>query len=152
MVGLSDTVRRPKRAWRNEVSHGRWIGQTEGAKCRQGMINGLKTRGVKDLLLAAVDGLTVFPEAISAVFPKTEVPPCMVRNPVRFVPYKDRRAIIAGLKPMYLAPPAELAAGAPDSFAAEWNQTYPMIARSWRHRWTEVIPCFRFSPEIRKAV
>ena len=67
-------------------------------------MNGLKTRGVKDLLLAAVDGLTGFPEAISAVVPKTEVPPCMGRNPVRFVPYKERRAIIAGLKPISLAP------------------------------------------------
>jgi transposase-like protein len=102
-----------------------------------------------------VDGLTGFPEAIAAVFPNTEVQLCMVhmvRNSVRFVPYKDRKAVIAGLKTIYLAPSAELAAEALDAFAVEWDRKYPMIAKSWRNRWNEVIPFFKFSSEIRKAV
>jgi transposase-like protein len=117
-----------------------------------GIMNELKNRGVKDMLLAAVDGLTGFPEAIAAVFPKTEVHLCLVRNSVRFVPYKDRKAVIAGLKAIYLAPSAELAADALEKFAAEWDKKHPMIAKSWRSRWNEVIPFFKFSPEIRKAV
>jgi putative transposase len=115
----------------------------------------LKNRGVKDILLAAVDGLTGFPDAIAAVFPQTEVQLCMVhlvRNSVRFVPYKDRKAVIAGLKKIYLAPSAELAALALDEFAGVWDRKYPMISKSWRNRWNEIIPFFTFSPEIRKAV
>jgi transposase-like protein len=76
----------------------------------------------------------------------------MVRNSVRFVPYKDRKAVITGLKNIYLAPSAELAACALDDFAAAWDAKYPMISKSWRSRWNEVIPFFKFSPEIRKAV
>jgi transposase-like protein len=120
-----------------------------------GIMNELKNRGVADILLAAVDGLTGFPEAIAAVFPKTEVQLCivhMVRSPVRFVPYKDRKAVTAGLKTIYLAPSAELAAAALEEFAGVWDQKYPMIARSWRKNWAEVIPFFKFSPEVRKAV
>jgi transposase-like protein len=134
---------------------GLWIEQNEGAKFWMSIMNELKNRGVKDILLAAVDGLTGFPEAIAAVFPKTEVQLCivhMVRNSVRFVPYKDRKAVTVGLKTIYLAPSAELAAEALDEFARTWDTKYPMISKSWRSRWTEVIPFFKFSPEIRKAV
>ncbi|MDR0597819.1 MAG: IS256 family transposase [Treponema sp.] len=134
---------------------GLWIEQNEGAKFWADIMNELKTRGVQDILLAAVDGLTGFPEAIAAVFPQTEVQLCMVhmvRNSARFVPYKDRKAVIAGLKSIYLAPTAELAAEALEEFAGMWDSKYPMISRSWRNRWTEVVPFFKFSPEIRKAV
>jgi transposase-like protein len=134
---------------------GLWIEQNEGAKFWMSIMNELKNRGVQDILLAAVDGLTGFPDAIAAVFPQTEVQLCMVhmvRNSVRFVPYKDRKAVIAGLKAIYLAPSAELAAEALDGFAAVWDTKYPMIAKSWRNRRNEVIPFFKFSPEIRKAV
>jgi transposase-like protein len=111
-----------------------------------GIMNELKNRGVQDMLRAAVDGLIGFPEAIAAVFPKTEVPLCMVRSSVRFVPYKARKAVITGLKAVSLAPSAL------EEFAAVWDRKYPMIAKSWRNRWTEVIPFFTFSPKIRKAV
>jgi len=134
---------------------GLWIEQNEGAKFWLSIMNELKTRGVQDILLAAVDGLTGFPDAIAAVFPKTEVQLCivhMVRNSVRFVPYKDRKAITTGLKKIYLAPSAELALAALDEFAEQWDKKYPMISKSWRSRWNEVIPFFKFSPEIRKAV
>jgi transposase-like protein len=134
---------------------GLWIEQNEGAKFWLSIMNELKTRGVQDILLAAVYGLTGFPDAIAAVYPKTEVQLCMVhmvRNSVRFVPYKDRKAVIAGLKNIYLAPSAELASSALDEFAEAWDKKYPMISKSWRSRWNEVIPFFKFSPEIRKAV
>jgi transposase-like protein len=134
---------------------GLWIEQTEEAKFWMGIMNELKSRGVQDILLAAVDELTGFPDAIAAVFPKTEVQLCMVhmvRSSVRFVPYKDRKAVIAGLKAVYLAPSADLAAAALDDFATVWDRKYPMIAKSWRNRWTEVIPFFKFSPDIRTAV
>jgi transposase-like protein len=110
---------------------------------------------IKDILLAARDGLTGFPDAVAAVFPRTEVRLCMVhmvRNPVRFIPYKDRKAVIAGLRNIYLSPSEELAAVALDEFAEVWDTKYPMIAKSWRSRWNEIIPFFKFSPEIRKAV
>jgi hypothetical protein len=100
-IGAGDTDRRSKRAWRNEVLHGLWIEQNEGAKFWTSIVNELKSRGVQDILLAAVDGLTGFPEAIAAVFPKTEVQLCMIHmvcNSLRFVPYKDRKAVITGLK------------------------------------------------------
>jgi transposase-like protein len=134
---------------------GLWIEQNEGATFRMGIMKELKNRGVKDILRAAVDGLTGFPDAIAAVFPTTEVRLCIVhtvRTSVRFVPYKDRKAIIADLKQIYLAPSAELAACALDECAGVWDSTYPMISTSWRNRWNEVIPFFTFSPEIRKAV
>jgi transposase-like protein len=76
----------------------------------------------------------------------------MVRNPVRFVPYKDRKAVTAGLKKIYLSPPAELASAALEEFAEVRDVEYPMISKSWRSRWNEIIPFFKFSPEIRKAV
>jgi transposase-like protein len=76
----------------------------------------------------------------------------LVRTSVRFVPYKDRTAVIAGLRKIYLAPSAELAACALDEFAGVWDRKHPMISKSWRNRWNEVIPFFKFSPEIRKAV
>jgi transposase-like protein len=134
---------------------GLWIEQNEGAKFWMSIMNELKNRGVQDILLAAVDGLTGFPDAVAAVFPKMEVQLCMVhmvRNSVRFVPYKDRKAVIAGLKNIYLAPSAEFAACALDDFATVWDAKYPMVSKSWRSRWNEVIPFFKFSPEIRKAV
>jgi transposase-like protein len=108
----------------------------------EGIMNELKNRGIQDILLTAVDGLTGFSDAIAAVFPKTEVQLCvlhMVRNPVRFVPYKDRKAVTAGLKKIYLSPSAGLAAEAPEEFAGAWDTKYPVIAKSWRNRWNEIV-------------
>jgi transposase-like protein len=99
--------------------------------------------------------LTGFPDAIAAVFPKTEVQlgiVHMVRASVRFVPYKDRKAITAGLKKIYRSPSAELAACALEEFAGTWDARCPMIAKSWRARCNEIIPFFKFSPDARKAV
>jgi transposase-like protein len=120
-----------------------------------GIMNELKTRGLQDTLIAAVDGLTGFPEAINAVFPKTEVQLCMVhmvRNSVKYVSYKDRKAVTAGLKEIYLAPSEPAAREALDRFAEKWDTRFPMISKSWRTRWNEVTPFMKFSPEIRKAI
>jgi len=134
---------------------GIWIEQNEGAKFWAGILNELKNRGVNDILIAAVDGLTGFPDAINSVFPKTEVQLCMVhmvRNSVKYVSYKDRKAVTTDLKEIYLAPSEEAASTALDRFSEKWDNKYPVISKSWRNRWAEVIPFMKFSPEIRKAI
>jgi len=134
---------------------GMWIEQNEGAKFWMGIMNELKTRGLQDTLIAAVDGLTGFPEAINAVFPYAEVQLCMVhmvRNSVKYVSFKDRKEITGDLKEIYLAPSADAAETALDRFAEKWDKKYPAISKLWRNRWSEVIPFMKFSPEIRKAV
>jgi len=134
---------------------GLWIEQNEGSKFWMGILNELKNRGVKDILIAAVDGLTGFPDAINSVFSKTEVQLCMVhmvRNSLKYVPYKDRKAATADLKEIYLAPSEDAALTALDIFSEKWDAKYSMISRSWRNRWNEVIPFMKFSPEIRKAI
>jgi transposase-like protein len=134
---------------------GMWIEKNEGAKFWLGILNELKTRGVNDFLIAAVDGLTGFPDAINTVFPKTEVQLCMVhmvRNSVKYISYQDRKAITTDLKEIYLAPSDHAAEAALEKFAEKWDKKYPVISKSWRSRWNEVIPFMKFSPEIRKAV
>ena len=134
---------------------GMWIEQNEGSKFWMGILNELKNRGVQDILIAAVDGLSGFPDAINAVFPKTEVQLCivhMIRNSVKYVSFKDRKAVTADLKDIYLAPSADAAETALQKFAKEWDSKYPAISKSWRSRWGEVIPYMKFSPEIRKAI
>ena len=134
---------------------GMWIEKNEGAKFWMGILNELKNRGSQDILIAAVDGLTGFPDAINAVYPETEVQLCMVhmvRNSVKYVPYKDRKGVTADLKEIYLAPSADTAASALERFSDKWDRKYPSISKSWRTRWNEVIPFMKFSPEIRKAI
>jgi transposase-like protein len=134
---------------------GMWVQQNEGAKFWAAILSELKTRGVKDMLIAAVDGISGFPEAINAVFPETEVQLCivhMVRNSVKFVSYKDRKAVTADLKKVYSAPTAELAEVALEEFAGNWDSRYPMISKSWKSRWPEVIPFLKFPPGIRTGV
>jgi len=134
---------------------GMWIEKNEGAKFWMGILNELKNRGVNDFLIAAVDGLTGFPDAINTVFPKAEVQLCivhMVRNSVKYISYKDRKSVTTDLKEIYLAPSADAAEAALDKFAEKWDKKYPVISKSWRSRWSEVIPFLKFSPDIRKAV
>jgi transposase-like protein len=134
---------------------GMWIERNEGAKFWMGILNELKNRGIQDILIAAVDGLTGFPDAINAVFPKTEVQLCivhMVRNSIKYVPFKDRKAVTGDLKEIYLAPSEAAAQVALETFGEKWDVKYPAISKSWRSRWNEVIPYMKFSPEIRKAI
>jgi len=134
---------------------GLWIDQAEGAKFWLRILNELKNRGLQDVLIAAVDGLTGFPEAIAAVFPKTEVQLCivhMVRNSLKFVPFKDRKAIAADLRKIYTAPSEEVAVDELEAFSNRWDSRYPMISRSWKSKWSDLTPFFKFPEPIRKVI
>jgi putative transposase len=116
----------------------------------------LKNRGVQDLLIAVVDGLKGFPEAITSVFPKTVVQICIVhliRYSMQLVSWKERKMISAGLKPIYQAESAVVARERLEAFdAGPWGQKYPAIAQSWQRNWEQVIPFFAFAPELRKII
>jgi putative transposase len=135
---------------------GLWIEQTEGAKFWLRVMNELKDRGVQDILIAVVDGLKGFPEAIAAVFPKTQVHACIVhliRSSLDCVSYKDRKAVAAALKEIYRARDAEAGQAALEAFdGGPWGRKYPVIAQSWRRHWTEVIPFFAFPAEVRRII
>jgi putative transposase len=134
---------------------GLWIEQTEGAKFWLKVMNELKTRGVQDVLIAVVDGLKGFPEAIGASFPQTIVQTCIVhliRNSLAFVSWKDRKAILPGLRAIYRADTAEAALVELEAFEAEWGRRYPAIGQSWRRAWQHVVPLFAFPPAIRKMI
>ena len=135
---------------------GLWIEQNEGAKFWLGVINELKSRGTDDILIAVVDGLKGFPEAIEAVFPQTVVQTCIVhllRYSMKFASWKERRQLAAALKPIYRAPTAEQARVELERFSeGEWGQKYPPVARSWETRWEQVIPFFAFSEPIRRMI
>ncbi len=134
---------------------GLWIEQTEGAKFWLKVMNDLKTRGVADILIAVVDGLKGFPEAITTVFPETTVQTCIVhliRSSLAFVSWKDRKRIMPDIKAIYRAETAETAAAKLDEFEAKWGERYPAIAPSWRRAWEQVVPMFAFPPAIRKMI
>ena len=135
---------------------GLWIEQTEGAKFWLRVMNELRDRGVLDILIAVVDGLKGFPEAITAVFPKTQVQACVVhliRNSLAFVSWKDRKAVAVALKEVYRARTAEAGQAALDAFdEGPWGRKYPVIAQSWRRHWGEVIPFYAFPAEVRRII
>jgi putative transposase len=134
---------------------GLWIEQNEGAKFWLKVINELKTRGVRDILIACCDGLKGFPEAIEAVFPDAVVQTCivhMIRNSARFVSWKDRKELVRDLKPIYAAASREQAEISLAEFDAKWGKRYPMIGASWRNNWERVVPFLDFPPEIRKII
>jgi len=135
---------------------GLWLEQNEGAKFWLRVMNELKNRGVDDLLLAVVDGLKGFPEAITAVFPEATVQTCIVhllRGSLDFVSYKDRKIIAAALKDIYRAIDAVAAEAALTAFEAGfWGQKYPAIGMAWRRVWTEVIPFFAFPKDVRRLI
>jgi putative transposase len=134
---------------------GIWTAQTEGAKFWLSVITEIKSRGVKDVYIACVDGLKGFPEAIEAVFPQTHIQLCivhLVRHSVKYVSYKDRKALTADLKTVYQAPTAKEAEKNLEEFAAKWDRRYPMISKSWRTNWERVVPMFGFPEDIRRAI
>jgi putative transposase len=134
---------------------GIWITQNESSKFWLAVMTDLQNRGVKDIFIACCDGLTGFPEAIEAVFPKTQVQLCivhMVRNSLKYVSYKDRRAVAADLKTIYTADTESAAEQALMAFAQTWDKQYPTISKSWLNHWTQVIPFFAFPKDIRKAI
>lgn len=134
---------------------GLWIAQTEGAKFWLQVVTEFKNRGVTDILLACVDGLKGFPEAIETVFPKTEVQLCivhLVRHSLKYVSWKLRREVAHDLKAIYTSATDVEAEIRLNEFAAKWDAKYPLISKSWRANWVHVIPFFAHPPEIRKVI
>jgi putative transposase len=135
---------------------GLWIEQTEGAKFWLKVFNELKTRGVQDILIAVVDGLTGLTDAIETAFPRTTVQTCIVhllRRSLDYVSWKDRKPLAAALRPIYTAVSAEVAAAALHAFAASaWGQRYPTVVHSWHRAWDHVIPFFAFPPAVRRVI
>jgi transposase-like protein len=133
---------------------GLWIEQAEGTKFWLKVVNELKARGdVNDILIAVVDGLKGFPEAITSVFPQTVVQTCIVhliRNSLAFVSWKDRKAILPSIKAIYRAENTDMALVRLEEFEAEWGKRYPAIGQAWRRAWEHVVPFFAFAPGIRK--
>lgn len=135
---------------------GLWTEQTEGAKFWLRVMTELQARGVQDVLFAVVDGLKGFPEAITAVFPRTTVQTCIVhllRHSLDFVSWTDRKHVAAALKAIYRAPSAAAAEQTLAEFATgEWGQKYPPIVSAWRRQWEQVIPFFAFPLEVRRVL
>ncbi len=135
---------------------GLWIEQTEGAKFWLKVFNELKNRGLHDVLIAVVDGLRGFPEAIEAVYPQAQIQTCIVhliRNSTTLASWKDRKELAAALKPIYHAANADAAAAALDEFeAGPWGVKFPTVAAMWRRQWQQVIPFFAYPPEVRTII
>lgn len=134
---------------------GLWIAQTEGAKFWLSVLTELQNRGLQDILIACVDGLSGFPEAINTVYPQTQVQLCivhMVRNSLKYVSWKERKTVARELKQIYQCVTVQEAELALQSFCERWDDKYPSIGKSWRRCWENVIPLFDYPREIRKAI
>jgi transposase-like protein len=139
----------------NKELLGLWVGEAEGAKFWLSVLTELKNRGVEDILIAAVDGLKGFPEAIESVYPKTQIQLCivhMIRNSMRYVPWKERKKVAADLRTIYTAPTLEAAEQGLDAFEDKWGDQYPMVVRSWRANWANLTPFFDYPPDLRKVI
>ena len=134
---------------------GMWVGENESAKFWLTVMNGLKNRGLQDILIACVDGLTGFPQAIEAVYPKTEIQQCIIhqiRNTTRYVSYKDLRELMADLKRVYAAVDEQTALSELDNFDEKWSGKYPKIAVSWRSNWANLSTYFKYPQEVRTLI
>ncbi len=134
---------------------GIWVSQNEGAKFWLNVLTELKNRGLEDILIACVDGLTGFPEAIETVYPKTQVQLCivhMVRSSLRYVGWKDRKVVAGDLKKIYSSKTIEEAELALSSFSEKWDKQFPSISKSWLTHWENITPFFAYPAEIRKVI
>ncbi|MBZ0182733.1 MAG: IS256 family transposase [Melioribacteraceae bacterium] len=134
---------------------GIWIGESEGANYWLGIMTELKNRGVQDILIAAVDGLKGFPEAIESVFPGCEVQQCVIhqiRNTIRYIASKNQKEFMKDLKPVYQAPTEEAGLLALDKLEEKWGDKYPFPIKSWRNNWNNLAVFFNYPPEIRKMI
>jgi putative transposase len=139
----------------NKEALGLWIAENEGAKFWMNVITEIKNRGVEDILIACVDGLKGFPEALEAVFPNTEVQLCivhMIRNSLKYVSWKDRKELAKDLKPIYAAINEKQAKEALDDFAKKWDEKYPTISAMWQRLWQGIVPFLKYPEYIRKAI
>jgi putative transposase len=134
---------------------GMWFQETEGAKFWMQVLNDLKQRGVRDILIACVDGLTGFPDAIEAIFPKTTVQTCVVhliRASMKYVPRREREQVARDLKPIYTAIDADAAQAALEAFDEKWGQRFPPITQAWLNAWDHVIPFLAFPADLRRIM
>ncbi len=134
---------------------GMWIGGNESAKYWLGVLNEIKNRGVEDIMIVSVDGLTGFGDAINAVFPKAEIQRCIVhqvRYTTKFVNYKDLKLFVKDLKTVYQAATEEQALENLDEFESIWGKKYPSSVASWRNNWTQLAAYFKYPQEIRKII
>ncbi|URZ00958.1 IS256 family transposase [Clostridium felsineum] len=134
---------------------GIWIGSAESSKYWLLVLNELKNRGIKDILIACVDGLNGFKEAIRAVFPNTEIQRCIIhqiRNSSKYLSYKDLKAFNADLRLVYTSSTEEVALSKLDELEQKWGDKYLIAIRSWRNNWTELATFFKYPPEIRKII
>ena len=134
---------------------GMWMAENEGAKFWLNVLTELKNRGLEDILIACVDGLKGFPEAINSVYPKTHIQLCiihMVRNSLKYVSWKDYKAVTQDLKGIYQATTEELALQALEIFSQRWDDKYPQISKSWQTHWENLNTFFIYPTDIRKAI
>lgn len=134
---------------------GLWVGENESAKFWLSVMNEIKNRGVDDILIACVDGLTGFTDAIGAVYPKTEIQQCIIhqiRNSTKFVSYKDIKQLMTDLKKVYAAPSEEAALFELELFDERWSSKYPKIAISWRNNWANLSTYFKYPQEVRTII
>lgn len=134
---------------------GMWVAENEGAKFWLQVVTELKNRGVEDIFIACVDGLKGFPEAIEAVFPRTQIQLClvhMVRHSLKYVSWKQRKEVAADLKTIYQATTAQEAEMNLAAFEAKWDKSHPSIGQSWRRNWERIIPFFAYPKDIRKVI
>lgn len=134
---------------------GMWVGENESAKFWLSVLNSIKARGVEDILIACIDGLTGFTNAIEAVYPKTEIQQCIIhqiRNTTKFVSYKDIKALMADLKKVYAAVDEQTALAELDSFDEKWGSKYPKIAISWRANWANLSTYFKYPEAVRTLI
>lgn len=134
---------------------GMWVGENESAKFWATVLNGLHNRGVEDIFIACTDNLTGFADAISAVFPKTDIQNCIIhqlRNSSKYVSYKDIKELMADLKAVYAAPDEDSALTALEEFSAKWDKKYPKISQSWQANWANLSTYFKFPEELRKLI
>lgn len=134
---------------------GLWLAETEGAKFWLSVLTELQQRGVQDIFIAAVDGLSGFPEAINTVYPQSKIQLCivhMVRNSLKFVSWKDRKAVAADLKKIYGSVTVDEAERELATFAEGWDGKYPSISISWQRHWPNLITLFDYPDDIRKVI
>ena len=134
---------------------GLWLAQTEGAKFWMGVLTEIRNRGVQDILIACMDGLSGFPEAVRSVYPETRIQLCivhMIRNSTKFISYKDLKKVCADLKAVYSANTEAAARDALEEFGKKWDNKYPMIYKSWDQHWEDLNEFFKYPFEIRRAI
>ena len=134
---------------------GMWVGENESAKFWLSVLNSLKNRGLEDILIACVDGLTGFNDAIEAAYPKTEIQQCIIhqiRNTTRFVYYKDIKELMGDLKEIYAAADEQAALQALDAFDSKWSTKYPKTAKSWKDNWATLSTYFKYPQEVRTLI